>query len=166
MTERRLRRCIGVYLLLILSPKDAVTQCFALIINLNVNTEIVFIISVPTTYISAADFTLSMWVRSLQTVPERSAALYWPEVVAQPRLRAGTGPFAAIFCPTKQPSQEGNQPGLHCRFVPGSGQWLLTDFSLARMEMSVSVWFFICCRSEWGLLIRKYPAGETLKNTL
>lgn len=101
--------------------------------------------------------------RSLRAVFEHSTALYRPEMAMQPWLRAGTGPFAAIFCPTKQPSQEGNQPGLHCRFVPGSGQWLLTDFSLARMEMSVSVWFFICCRSGWGLLIRKYPVDETLK---
>lgn len=103
---------------------------------------------------------------SLQTDPEHSTSSYWPEAVLQLRLRAGTGPFAAIFCPTKQPSREGNQPGLHCRFVPGSGQWLLTEFSLARMEMSVSVWFFICCRSEWGLLIRKYPAGESIITTI
>lgn len=104
-----------------------------------------------------------MWVSSLRPVCERSTSLYWLEGVVQPRPRAGTGPFAAIFCPTKQPSQEGNQPGLHCRFVLGSGQWLLTDFSLARMEMSVCVWFFICCRNEWGLLIRKYQADEALK---
>ena len=64
-------------------------------------------------------------------------------------LRAGTGSFAAIFCPTKRPFWEGNQPGLHCRFVSGSGQWLLTNFSLARMEMSVSDWFlFVVCENE------------------
>lgn len=37
-------------------------------------------------------------------------------------LRAGTGSFAAIFCPTKQPICGGSQPGPHWRFVPGSGQ--------------------------------------------
>lgn len=76
-------------------------------------------------------------------VSERSTALCHSSLVAPPQPRAGTGRFAAIFCPTTQPSQGGNQPGLHCRFVPGSGQWLLTDFSLPRMEMSVSVWFFL-----------------------
>lgn len=46
--------------------------------------------------------------------------------------------FCSHFLSNQRPFWEGNQPGLHCRFVPGSGQWLLTNSSLARMEMSVS----------------------------
>lgn len=57
-----------------------------------------------------------------RVVSERSVALCCSSAEVQPRPRAGTGRFAAIFCPTKQPSEEGNQPGLHCRSVPGSGQ--------------------------------------------
>lgn len=79
---------------------------------------------------------------SLQTDTECSTSTYWQRAVLQARLRAGTGPFAAIFCPTKQPSREGNQPGLHCRFVSRSGQWLLTEFSLARLKMTGFVWLF------------------------
>lgn len=96
--------------------------------------------------------------------PERSTGLYCWDGVLQPRLRAGTGPFAAIFCPTKQPSQEGNQPGLHCRFVPGSGQWLLTDFSLARMEMSVSVWFFYLLSGWMRAAHQEVSSGWKFKN--
>lgn len=42
--------------------------------------------------------------------------------VLEAELRAGTGSFAAIFCPTKQPIGDGSQPGLHWRFVSRFGQ--------------------------------------------
>lgn len=42
--------------------------------------------------------------------------------VLEVELRAGTGSFAAIFCPTKQPIGDGSQPGLHWRFVSRFGQ--------------------------------------------
>lgn len=90
--------------------------------------------------------------------PECSATAYWQRAVLQLRLRAGTGPFAAIFCPTKQPSREGNQPGLHCRFVSRSGQWLLTECSLARMEMTVSVWLFYLL-SKWPTAVHQEVYG-------
>lgn len=96
----------------------------------------------------------SAFVAGDRVVSECNMSLCWSSAVVQPRTRAGTGRFAAIFCPTKQPSEEGNQPGLHCRFVPGSGQWLLTDFSLPRMEMSVTVWFFYLL-SKWMRTARR-----------
>lgn len=62
---------------------------------------------------------------------------------------AGTGSPAAIFCPTKRPSWDENQPGLHRRLVSGSGQWLLTHISLHRMEISAREGFIISWRREW-----------------
>ncbi len=64
---------------------------------------------------------------------------------------AGTGSPAAIFCPTKRPSWDENQPGLHRRLVSGSGQWLLTHISLHRMEISAREGFIISWRGEWEI---------------
>jgi len=77
---------------------------------------------------------------------------------------AGTGSPAAIFCPTKRPNWDANQPGLHRRLVCGSGQWLLTHTLLHRMEISACECFIISWRGEWEIKRAIWKAARCCGN--